>query len=138
MPDWWPTGDLGRLDDQGFLHLSGRRSNVLITSFGRNVSPEWVETALAGQAAVAQAVVFGDGQPGLSAVLWPQGGAGDASLQAAVDAANAGLPDYARVRHWVRARAPFTAQTGMAAAQGRPLRAAVQQLHAPPGALQGA
>ena len=138
VPDWWPTGDLGRLDDQGFLHLSGRRSNVLITSFGRNVSPEWVETALAGQAAVAQAVVFGDGQPGLSAVLWPQGGAGDASLQAAVDAANAGLPDYARVRHWVRARAPFTAQTGMATANGRPLRAAVQQLHAPPGALQGA
>ena len=68
---WWPTGDLGRIDDQGHLWLQGRRKNVLITAFGRNVSPEWVETTLRDQAAVLQAVVLGDGQPSLAAVLWP-------------------------------------------------------------------
>jgi long-subunit acyl-CoA synthetase (AMP-forming) len=130
-PLWWPTGDLGRIDDEGYVHVLGRKKHVLITAFGRNVSPEWVETALRGEPAVAQAVVFGDGEPALSAVLWPLHGAEpDAALEAAVDAANQTLPDYARVRRWVRARAEFSALTGMATANGRPQRAAIWQCHA--------
>ena len=130
-PDWWPTGDLGRIDVDGFLHVQGRKKHVLITAFGRNVSPEWVEQALRSQGAVAQAVVFGDGQPALSAVLWPLAEqTSDSLLQAAVDAANAGLPDYAQVRHWVRARAAFAPDTGMATPNGRPHRAAILQAHA--------
>ena len=129
--DWWPTGDLGHLDAEGYLHLQGRKKHLLITAYGRNVSPEWVETALRSQPALAQAAVFGDGQPALSAVLWPvQPEAPDAALQAAVDRANAGLPDYARVQHWVRARAPFDAASGQATANGRPRREAIQALHA--------
>ena len=128
---WWPTGDLGHVDADGFVHVRGRRRHVLITGFGRNVSPEWVETALRDAPAVAQAVVFGDGEPALSAVLWPASPAlPDAALQAAVDAANAALPDYARVRHWTRARAPLDAASGLATANGRPRRDAVWRLHA--------
>lgn len=128
---WWPTGDLGTLDADGFLHIQGRKKHLLITAFGRNVSPEWVETALRAHNAVAQAVVFGDGAPALGAVLWPlRTELPDAALQAAVDSANAGLPDYAQVRHWVRGRAAFDAATGMATANGRPQRAAIAQLHA--------
>lgn len=130
-PQWWPTGDLGRIDADGYLHISGRKKHLLITAFGRNVSPEWVETALRGEHAVAQAVVFGDAQPALSAVLWPvRADAPDAQLQAAVDAANATLPDYARIRRWVRGRANFDAASGMATANGRAQRAAILQLHA--------
>ncbi len=129
--EWWPTGDLGRLDADGFLHVDGRKKNLLITAFGRNVSPEWVETALRGHRAIGQSVVFGDGQPALSAVLWPPAAeADDATLQAAVDAANAALPDYAQVRRWTRAAAPFTPEAGMATANGRPQRAAVLARHA--------
>ena len=130
-PHWWPTGDLGLIDDEGYVHVRGRKKHVLITAFGRNVSPEWVETALRGEPALAQAAVFGDGAPALSAVLWPHHAAlPDAALQAAVDAANATLPDYAGVRHWVRARAEFSAKGGMATANGRPQRAAIWQRHA--------
>ncbi|WP_318646697.1 AMP-binding protein [Variovorax sp. VRV01] len=130
-PRWWPTGDLGRIDADGYLHISGRKKHLLITAFGRNVSPEWVETALRGEHAIAQAVVFGDAQPALSAVLWPvRADASDAQLQAAVDAANATLPDYARIRRWARGRASFDAASGMATANGRPQRAAILQLHA--------
>jgi long-chain acyl-CoA synthetase len=129
-PEWWPSGDLGSIDAQGFLHVRGRRKNVLITSFGRNVSPEWVEGALQ-EAGVAVAVVFGDDQPALSAVLWPVNTQSpDAVLQAAVDAANATLPDYARVHRWVRARRAFDAASGMATANGRPQRAAIFRAHA--------
>lgn len=128
---WWPTGDLGRIDGEGFVHVLGRKKNVLITSYGRNVSPEWVEQALQGEGAIAQAVVFGDGEPALSAVLWPASRAAtDAQLQRAVDAANAALPDYARVGCWTRARAAFSPDTGFATANGRPQRPAIRQAHA--------
>jgi long-chain acyl-CoA synthetase len=132
VPDWWPSGDLGHVDADGFVHISGRKKHLLITAFGRNVSPEWVETALRGEPAIAQAVVFGDGQPALSAVLWPLQAEvdDDARLQAAVDAANALLPDYARVQSWVRARAAFSPETGLATANGRPQRPAIWECHA--------
>lgn len=129
-PEWWPTGDLGELDADGFLHLRGRRGNVIVTAFGRNVSPEWVEGALRAQPAIAEAVVFGEGQPALSAVVWPAPGADDSQLQRAVAAANAALPDYARVLRHYRARAAFDAASGLATANGRPRRAAVRALHA--------
>lgn len=130
-PEWWPTGDLGRLDAEGYLHLQGRKKNLLITGFGRNVSPEWVETTLRCSDAIAQAVVFGEGQPWLSAVVWPlHAGQSDLQLQHGIDQANASLPDYARIRHWVRAQAAFNSATGLATANGRPQRAAIWQRHA--------
>ena len=139
VPEWWPTGDLGRVDAEGFLHIDGRKKNLLVTAFGRNVSPEWVETALRGENAIAQAVVFGDAQPALSAVLWPvRAELGDDMLQAAVDAANVQLPDYAKVQRWTRAAAAFTPQAGMATANGRPQRAAILALHAAALELPGA
>lgn len=129
--DWWPTGDLGEIDADGFVHVRGRIKHVLITAFGRNVSPEWVETALRSGRTIAQAVVLGDGEPALSAVVWPVNDAlPDSAIQAEVDAANASLPDYARVARWVRAQAPFTAGSGMATANGRPRRDAILTLHA--------
>ncbi|MBT9551910.1 MAG: AMP-binding protein [Hydrogenophaga sp.] len=129
--EWWPTGDLGEIDPDGFVHVRGRIKHVLITAFGRNVSPEWVETALRSGPTLAQAVVFGDGEPALSAVVWPLAAAvTDAQIQAGVDAANQTLPDYAQVRHWVRAQAAFSADTGLATANGRPQRSAILHRHA--------
>ena len=126
---WWPTGDLGSVDSDGFLHIEGRKKHLLITAFGRNVSPEWVETTLRGENAIAQAVVFGDGEPALSAVLWPvKADASDNELQAAVDSANATLPDYARIARWHRALADFTVSSGMATSNGRPQRQAILRI----------
>jgi hypothetical protein len=81
---------------------------VLITSFGRNVSPEWVETALRATPPCCRRWCSAMASPALSAVLWPaRPRPPDAALQAAVDAANASLPDYARVQRWTRGRAAF-------------------------------
>ncbi len=55
---WFPTGDLGALDEAGRLHVLGRRSDTIITG-GENVSPREVERALEGLPGVAQACVFG-------------------------------------------------------------------------------
>ena len=75
---------------------------------------------------VAQAVVFGEARPTLCAVLVARDPAvDDAQVAAAVAAANARLPDYARVESWVRAATPFTVDNGLATANGRPRRDAV-------------
>jgi long-subunit acyl-CoA synthetase (AMP-forming) len=117
---WLPTGDRGRLDGDGFLHVEGRRKHVLITSFGRNVAPEWPEAELAAGGAIAQAAVFGEARPRLCAVIVPRSAAAtDAAIEAEVRHTNARLPDYAQVALWIRAEAPFSAENGLATANGR-------------------
>ncbi|MCQ1551224.1 MAG: AMP-binding protein [Candidatus Accumulibacter phosphatis] len=123
------TGDLGRFGADGHLHLSGRRKNVLITSWGRNIAPEWVESILLAQPAIAQAVVTGDGKPWLSAVLVASPGVDRASLEAAVQRANNALPDYTRIGRWLAA-APFSTTNGLATGNGRPIRSAILSHHA--------
>lgn len=127
-PTDFATGDLGYLDEQGHLHLSGRRKNLLITAYGRNISPEWVESVLLAQPAIAQAVVMGEAQPWLCAVLVPMPGTTPEQINTAVAQANATLPDYARIGGWV-CSPPFTLQNSMATGNGRPVRTAIAQHH---------
>jgi len=121
-----PTGDIGQLDDAGFLHLTGRKKHLFITAFGRNVSPEWVERELTIEPAIGQACVFGEAKSFNVAVIQPRAGVEQAvaraAIQQAVDAANARLPDYARVAHWLLAREPFTVVNGLWTGTGRPRR----------------
>jgi len=120
------SGDLGQRDGNGFLHLAGRRSNLIITAYGRNIAPEWVEAALLAQPEIAQAIVTGEARPWLAALLAPQS---EADLAAAVARANATLPDYARIGDWLTC-APFTPGNGLATGNGRPVRAAILRQHA--------
>ncbi len=113
------TGDLGSLDESGFLSVTGRSKNVLITSYGRNISPEWVEAGLLSQHAIAQTVVYGDAQPHLSALIVPA--LPDADIQGAVDAANRSLPDYAQIKSFT-VIPPFTVADGTLTGTGRPRR----------------
>lgn len=126
----WPTGDLGHLDGDGYLFLRGRRRNVFITAFGRNVSPEWVERELTAEPAIGQAVLFGEARPFNTAVMVTAPGAADADVELAVDRVNRDLPDYARVGRWLKATAPFSPDNGLATANGRPRRDAVWQAYA--------
>jgi len=126
------TGDLGHVDGEGFVHIDGRRKDVLITAYGRNVSPAWPEAELVTDAHIAQAAVLGDARPVLCAVLVPRTPAiSDAALASAVAAANARLPDYARVGPWMRADEPFTSANGLATANGRIRHDAVLAHYAP-------
>lgn len=122
------TGDLGSIDGAGRLRITGRAGNLLITGFGRNVSPEWPEAELLAQPEIRQAAVFGEGRPWLSAVLVPAPDAAPA-VAAVVDRVNATLPDYARIGGWVIAHSPFTPADGLLTANGRLRRDAILARH---------
>ncbi len=66
---WMRTGDLGRLDDDGYLTITGRKKDLIINSSGKNISPQEIETRLRFEPLVSQAVVIGDGRPYLTALL---------------------------------------------------------------------
>jgi long-subunit acyl-CoA synthetase (AMP-forming) len=100
-----PTGDIGFIDEDGFLTLKGRKKNIFITSFGRNVAPEWVERELIAQPGLIQAAVFGEGKPWNIAVILANS---DIDIDKAIQQANAILPDYAKVSNWIRADEPFS------------------------------
>ena len=66
---WLRTGDLGAVDEDGFLSITGRKKDLLITAGGKNVAPAEMENHLQGIPGVGQAVVVGDRQPYLCAIL---------------------------------------------------------------------
>jgi long-subunit acyl-CoA synthetase (AMP-forming) len=124
-PQRFATGDLGELDRDGFLHVSGRRKNLFITSFGRNVSPEWVEAELCEERAIAQAAVFGESRPWNVALIVPAAGAQPVEIETAIAAANRRLPDYARVGDWHVADEPFAPRNDLLTSNGRNRRTAI-------------
>jgi long-subunit acyl-CoA synthetase (AMP-forming) len=67
----WRTGDLGEIDRDGFITVQGRKDSLLVTSFGRNVSPEWIETMVLADPRIALCTVAGHGEPHLTALLVP-------------------------------------------------------------------
>ena len=122
------TGDYGRIDDDGFVYVHGRKSNLIVLPNGRNVSPEWVEAELDASLLIAQSYVFAADDSSLSALLMPA----DASLvnhelDDEIERINHGLPPYARIRTWLRLTQPFSTRNRMLTANGRLRRA---QIHA--------
>ncbi|MFG1361922.1 AMP-binding protein [Xanthobacter versatilis] len=111
-PRPWPTGDLGALDGQGRLTVFGRKDNLIVTPLGRNISPEWVETALLDDPGIAACAVAqvdlvetdgSEADGALAALVIPtpqaQGwfdDAGPQGIRARIAERCAALPVYAR------------------------------------------
>ncbi|MFG2134592.1 AMP-dependent synthetase/ligase [Streptomyces sp. NPDC048751] len=69
-PDGWlPTGDIGELDDEGYLTITGRKKEMLITAGGKSVAPAPLENWLRSHPLISQCIVLGDGRPYVSALI---------------------------------------------------------------------
>lgn len=105
---WHATGDLGYFDQDGFLYVTGRASNLLITNYGRNVSPEWPETLAQSFTEWQQFMVCGDGRDYLIALITPRSGIQPDAIDRPLARLNKHLPDYAQIGGWISTREPFT------------------------------
>lgn len=131
-PDTWyqtqvNTGDLGQLSN-GQLTISGRASNLIINSFGRNISPEWIESELMSTGAFSQVVVFGDARPYLVALVLPR--EPDTlyhTINDAIERVNKSTPEYAHIKsiHVLSESLSFEQQ--QLTSNGRPKRQKIYQ-----------
>ncbi|MBA6263561.1 AMP-binding protein [Colwellia sp. Bg11-12] len=122
------TGDLGYIDADGFIYVSGRKKNTIVSSFGRNISPEWVEASLTSSSVISQVAVFGEARPALSAIVVTRD-KNDLAVQQAIDAVNKSLPDYAQIHHWLIADAPFSVQNHTLTSNGRLKRKNIELMY---------
>jgi len=66
---WFRTGDIGELDDEGFLQITGRKKEIIVTAGGKNVAPAVLEDRLRSHALISQTMVVGDGRPFVAALI---------------------------------------------------------------------
>jgi long-chain acyl-CoA synthetase len=103
---WFHTGDLGTIDDEGFLSISGRTKEIIVTSSGKNITPTNIEEKIGESPAVSQVIVVGDDRPYLVALVTVDGDSGDddddgpdeAAIQKAIDTANQDLANIEQVK----------------------------------------
>jgi len=137
-PDSWHqdkvyTGDLGYFDDDHYLHINGRKKNLLISSFGRNINPEWVESELLANGLFQQCTVFGDAKPYCIALVFPRDREiSNEAIKSWIDSVNLALPDYARIEKWIRLTEPMTFSNSLMTSNGRPVRENILKHYAKP------
>ncbi|MBI5561014.1 MAG: long-chain fatty acid--CoA ligase, partial [Deltaproteobacteria bacterium] len=69
---WLHTGDIGFIDRDGFLTITGRKKDLIITSLGKNIPPQKIETLLKADEYIKEALIYGDGRPHLVALIVPE------------------------------------------------------------------
>lgn len=126
------TDDIGHLDDDGYLYIDGRVDDILTLSSGHKVLVRQVEEKLREHAGVHECVLFGHGQPYVTAVVSPAraGGVDRAALRQHIDTLNETLRDEQRVQGFVLAPRPFSIESGLLTSQFKPRRKEIHRLYA--------
>ncbi|WP_371654101.1 MULTISPECIES: long-chain fatty acid--CoA ligase [unclassified Streptomyces] len=135
---WLHTGDLGALDADGYLTITGRKKDLIITSAGKNLAPSEVELAIERSRFVSHAVMVGDRRPypvalitvDAAEVAGKDAAAVRALVQEAVDAANARVSRPARIRAFAVLDEDFTVESGVLTPTQKVRRRAVTERYA--------
>ena len=113
---WLRSGDLGQLDEDGFLTITDRKKDILVTAGGKNVAPQNLENALKMHPLVSQALVVGDRRPYVAALITLAEGAApdqaEAEMQQVVDDVNRDLSRFEQIKRYTILPRDFTAEDG--------------------------
>jgi long-subunit acyl-CoA synthetase (AMP-forming) len=121
------TGDIANIENNK-IYIQGRIKNTIINSFGRNISPEWIESELLATGLFLQSVVLGDSRPFCMAVLVPiSEQIDDTIIDKAIDQINSHLPDYAQIKANIILAQAMTFEDGLYTANMRPKREQINQ-----------
>ncbi len=126
---WLHTGDVGTLDQDGYLRITDRKKDMIVLSGGENVSPAKIEGMLIAEPELAQAMVLGDGRAGLTALCVPGEGHDAVGAAAAVGRVNLRLSVTERIRKHAVVP-PFTIENGLLTPTQKVRRALVTRAHA--------
>ena len=112
---WFCTGDLAHMSEAGNLVLNGRKKEILVTSYGKNIAPQKVEVLLKGIDDVSEAMVVADSKPFVTALIWLEDdaeGCDFAALDSAVIGVNEQLSHPEQVKRWIVAARPLSLADG--------------------------
>jgi long-chain acyl-CoA synthetase len=150
---WFHSGDLGELDEDGFLRITGRKKDIIVTAGGKNVAPAVLEDRIRAHFLISQCMVVGDGRPYISALItldpealpaWAeQHGKVDvpmadlaedavlkAEIQAAIDEANKAVSRAESIRKFMIIGEDWTEDTGHLTPSMKLKRVSVMKDHA--------
>jgi long-chain acyl-CoA synthetase len=135
---WLHTGDLGSIDADGYITISGRAKDIIVNSGGDNIAPSRIEACLSIQPEIEQVSVFGDSKPWLAAVIVPapsllevmeNGEDVRTEIAQAVERANQNLSRIERVRHFILADEPFSVNNSQLTATMKPRRHIIKDVY---------
>lgn len=144
---WLASGDLGRIDARGFLSITGRKKEILITAGGKNIAPQNIEFALQQDPLIETAMVIGDRRKYLTALIAldpeaanalvsdssspPNGNAElEREVQRLVDEANSRLASVEQIKRFTLLDRPFSVEAGELTPTMKVKRKVVERLHA--------
>jgi long-chain acyl-CoA synthetase len=115
---WLRSGDVGAIDADGFVAVTDRKKDIIVTAGGKNLAPQNIENALKSSRCVSQALVIGDRRPYVTALIAVDetavDSAGDvpALVQRAVDAANRDLARFEQIKRFAIVEREFSIEEG--------------------------
>ena len=115
---WLHTGDLGRIDEDGFLYITGRKKELIVTAAGKNIAPVLLESLLTEDPAIAQALVIGDDRSFLTALIVPdlaaigESESAETAVESAIAKRLSAVSHHEQVRKFTMINTPFSIERG--------------------------
>jgi long-chain acyl-CoA synthetase len=110
---WFHTGDIGEIDADKCLRITDRKKDLLVTSGGKKVAPQPIEAALKSSPRIAEALVVGDGQKYIAALILPSPGATREQIAEDVERVNGSLAQFERIKRFELIPDDLTIENGL-------------------------